>query len=102
MTHNSWAVQLHRYGARTSWFAKRSRPRTPELTRCGSGVVWGLGAVPVAVSGPCNVQVCRDLGAEEVYSYAQTRPAYIAWRFTAVLDAAGVDTPPRRAGCLRR
>lgn len=56
-----------------------------------------FGAVPVAVSGPGNVRVCRDLGPEEVYDYVQTRPADIPGRFAAVLDTAGVDTPAYRS-----
>lgn len=51
-----------------------------------------LGAVPVAICGQSNMAPCRDLGAQEVYDYAQTRPSDIPGQFAAVLDTAGVDT----------
>ncbi|MEP7289089.1 MAG: NADP-dependent oxidoreductase [Chloroflexota bacterium] len=51
-----------------------------------------LGAVPVAVCGPSNVSLCRDLGAQEIYDYSVTKPADIPGRFAAMLDLVGTDT----------
>ncbi|MBB5627414.1 NADPH:quinone reductase-like Zn-dependent oxidoreductase [Sphaerisporangium krabiense] len=66
------------------------------LVRGGSGGVGSLavqlgrayGARVVALAGARNLDLVRDLGADEVYDYATTGPSDLG-RFDVVLDTAG-------------
>ena len=46
----------------------------------------------MAVCGPNNSALCRDLGAEEVYDYSLTKPGEIPGKFAAILDLVGSET----------
>ncbi|WP_230466346.1 NAD(P)-dependent alcohol dehydrogenase [[Actinomadura] parvosata] len=81
----------------------RLRPGERLLVRGASGGVGvvavqlgkALGAHVTALAGPRNLDLVRDLGADEAYDYATTAPADLG-RFDVVMDTVGTDHPAYR------
>ncbi|WP_240972311.1 NAD(P)-dependent alcohol dehydrogenase [Nonomuraea composti] len=81
----------------------RLRPGERLLVRGASGGVGvvavqlgkALGAHVTALAGARNLDLVRDLGADEAYDYATTAPADLG-RFDVVMDTVGTDHPAYR------
>ena len=60
-----------------------------------------MGAHVVAVCGPDNAQLCRDLGADDVINYREKNFESRMAAFDVVYDVIGRSGPKRSSACLK-